>query len=631
MAKDRLSRKLAVILHADVVGSTKLVQQNETLAHVRIQNAFRRFSDNIEKYEGHVLELRGDALLAKFERPSDAVAATLSFQADHTFQISRLKDDLRPTIRVGIAMGEVVIADNTVTGAGVVLAQRVEQLASPGGLCVTAALHEALPKHMPFDLEDLGEKELKGFDHAVRVYRVELSVDKSIPPPQQNHRIISPKSKWAMGSIIVVALVIAFGVANQFMSAPPKEEPALVERIAFPLPDTPSIAVLPFTNMSGDPEQEYFADGMTEDLITDLSRISGIFVIARHSSFSYKGKQVNVQQVAEDLGVQYVLEGSVRRSGDQVRINAQLIDATTGGHIWAERFDGTMGNVFSLQDHVNRKIVSALKVNLTADDQKRLEKIETYNPDAYDLLLRGLARYQLFSRESSVRAREMFEQAASLDPDYARAYANIALTYATDVNFYWTSNRERSIRLGLEYADKALKLDDSIPQIYMTRSILYLAQRQFQAAIEAALRTIEVHPNYADGYASLAFILSYSGQLERALETIRHTKQINPNGTAIYLGVEGRILFLLGNYQEALVVLQESVERNPAFDRTHLTLAAAYVQLGQVDDANWAVDEALAINSKITLEKESQEALYMREIDLEHYLDALRKAGVPEQ
>jgi class 3 adenylate cyclase len=291
MAKDRLTGKLAVILHADVAGSTELVQQDKELAHSRIQDTFLRFSTTIEKYQGHVVELRGDALLAEFERGSDAVSASLSFQSDHTYHISRLKDDLRPAVRVGIALGEVIVADNTVTGAGVVQAQRVEQLADPGGVCITAAIHESLSKRMPFELENLGEQVLKGFDDPIRVYRVELGANQSIPPPQQGSKNETTQNKSRLiVATIVIALVVAGGTAYWFKTQEPLVEAASIERMAFPLPDKPSIAVLPFTNMSGVAEQEYFADGVTENLITDLSKISGLFVIARNSSFSYKGQ-----------------------------------------------------------------------------------------------------------------------------------------------------------------------------------------------------------------------------------------------------------------------------------------------------------------------------------------------------
>ena len=625
-----LSGKLAVILHADIVGSTSLVQRDEQKAHQRIQDAFQRFGKTISSYHGQVRELRGDALLAEFKRASDAISAALSFQSEQADFNQQLGDDIRPLLRVGIAMGEVVVADDTITGAGVVLAQRLEQLAHPGGVCITPAIREAMPQRLPFELENTGPQELKGFDEPIGVYRVALMRAATIPPPEPDHAIGDKQSSrgprlFIAGVILLVMVAVTYSVVTwQSESVINSEPPGQL------LSEKPSIAVLPFDNMSGDPDQEYFADGITEDLTTDLSRISGLFVVARNSSFAYKGRSIDLRSIAQDLGVRYLLEGSVRRVGDQIRINAQLVDGSSGGHLWAERFDGTMADVFALQDDVNRKIVSALEISLTAADEKRFDLVETTNPEAYDLLLRGIEEYNRFARETIADARDLFEQAAALDPDYARAYANIALTYGTEVNFGWADNRETAIRLGLEYADKALALDDSIPQIYMTRSLLYLAQDQHQAAIEAAQRTIEVHPSYHDGYATLAFIASFSGEYDRAIEAVRRARQINPQGFVIYLAVEGRILFLKRQYEEAVILLEQSVERNPGFDSSHLDLAAAYAQLGRLDDAAWSVEEALAISPDLTLEKLRSDSLYVLDADVEHYYGALRKAGLPE-
>ena len=311
------TRKLAVILHADVVGSTALVQKDETLAHERIQDAFRRFSLTIEAHSGVTHELRGDALVAEFSRASDAVVAGLAFQIENTEFNARLEDELQPRLRVGISLGEVVIADNTVTGAGVVLAQRVEQQAEPGGVCVTGAVHEAVPQHLPLDYSDLGKREVKGFDEPVQVYSASVKAGKQVPVPEPavsgKGETRKPKRLWTAGASAILALVV--GGLAWWQPSEPREEPASIERMAFPLPGKPSIAVLPFDNLSGDTEQEYFADGITNDIITDLSKFSGLFVIASNSTFAYKGKPVKVQQVAEDLGVRYVLEGSVQRLG----------------------------------------------------------------------------------------------------------------------------------------------------------------------------------------------------------------------------------------------------------------------------------------------------------------------------
>ncbi len=629
---NRLTGKLAVILHADVVESTRLVQQDEHLAHSRIRDAFKRFGDTITAYDGRVRELRGDALLAEFERASDAVCAALAFQAVQDEHNSTLDKDIRPQLRVGIALGEVILADDTITGSGVVLAQRLEQLAEAGGVCITPAIREALPQRLPFELESQGEQALKGFDEPIGVYRVRLRAGEQLPTadfsPAAKLQGQARRMRYVVVGVLLLGAVLVAVLLGMRDPAPPAgletAEPTTAGS------ERPSIAVLPFDNLSGDPQQDYFADGISEDLTTDLSRISGLFVVSRNSSFAYKGRSVDVRTVAQELGVRYLLEGSVRRAGDQVRINAQLVDGVNGGHVWAERFDGNLADVFALQDEVNRRIVAALEVSLTDAEENRFDRVETTKPEAYDALLRGIELYNTFTAESVAESRKFFAQAAAIDPDYARAYANIALTHATEVNFFWSKNREESIRLGLEYAARALELDDSIPQIYLTRSILYLSQRQHQTAFEAAQRTIEVHPNYADGFATLAFISSYSGRFEAGLEAIDRAMRINPQGTGVYLSVKGRILYLMKRYEEAVPLLEDSAERNPAFDRTHLTLAALYAQLGRFEDAAWSVDEALAINPEITLHKEHRESIYLRDGDLEHYVEGLRLAGVPE-
>jgi adenylate cyclase len=632
MAGKDLSAKLAVILHADVVGSTELVRRDEKRAHARIQETFHQLGETIGTYLGRVRELRGDALLAEFERASDAVSAALAFQVRQQEYVDGLDDDIRPMVRIGIALGEVVIADDTITGAGVVLAQRFEQLAPPGGVCITPAIREALPSRLPFDLENLGAHLPKGFDHETDVYRVSLRDAAELPGPETEKpaRAGRPRKPSPTSLLAGVLVILAVVTGLAYLAWNPASESSPSERAEESVSERPSIAVLPFDNLSGDPNQEYFADGITEDLTTDLSRISGLFVVSRNSAFSYKGQSIDVRVVAEELGVRYVLEGSVRRAGEQVRINAQLIDGSDGGHVWAERFDGSMAGVFKLQDDVNRRIVSALEVTLTPDDKKRFDRIETTVPEAYDVLLRGVEEYNTYTSDAIARSRALFERAAELDPSYARALANIALTHATDVNFYWSSDRETSIRLGLEYAEKALALDSNIPQIYLTRSILYLSQRQYPAAIEAGRRTVEVHPQYADGQATLAFILSYDGQFEEALEALARAHRINPQGTGIYFAVEGRILFQLGRYDEALERLEVAISRNPAFDRMHLNLAAVYAAMGRLDDARWSVDEALAISPDINLASERQNSLYRRQSDLDKFLEALRLAGIPQ-
>jgi adenylate cyclase len=595
MAKDLLPDKLAVILHADVAGSTQLVQQDEHLAHDRIQDSFRRFGDTIENYRGTVLELRGDALLAEFERPSDAVTATLAFQADQAYYLSRLKDDLKPSIRVGIAMGEVVIADSTITGAGVVLAQRVEQLADPGGLCITAALHEALPKRMPFDLENLGEQELKGFDEPVRVYRVELIANQTIPSPQQNLKSESSPNKPRMiVATVVLALIVAGGATYWFKTQELLVEAASKERMAFPLPDKPSIAVLPFTNMSDDPKQEYFADGITENLITDLSKISGLFVIARNSSFSYKGQQVKVRQVAEDLGVRYVMEGSVQRAGEQVRINAQLIDATTGGHLWAERYDGSLQDIFALQDQVTRKIVSALKISLTGEETAQQAKHSTGNAEAHDAFLQGWAHYRLGGRADFARSIPYLEEAVRLDPGYADAHAVLATVYWDALKKNWGFDLGipsfEAEDLANHHLQEALKTPNLLAHAQQSR--IYLSLGLPGEALREAEMAVALDPNSASANAALANTLILTNRSQEGLDAIQRAIRLDPHHPPEYLTILGAALFGLEQFEVAVTTFERAVKRNPDSDMSLIYLASSYGHLGDLRKAEDAIETA---------------------------------------
>ncbi len=635
MEKDQLSRKLAVILHADVVGSTALVQQNETLAHERIRDAFKRLSESIETYGGLTHEVRGDALVAEFDRASDAVSAALAFQAGHTYLVSRLKDDLRPTLRVGIAMGEVIVADDTVTGTGVVLAQRVEQVADPGGLCITAALHEALPKRMPFDLEDLGEQALKGFDNPVRVYRVELAAGQSVPAPEPkaDQRKAAMRKPQYAGVVVVLVLLLGGGVLYWYHAQEPRVEPASIERMAFPLPDKPSIAVLPFLNLSDDKQQEYFADGMTEDLITDISKISGLFVVARNSVFTYKGKAVKVRQAAEELGVRYVMEGSVRRVGDRVRINAQLIDATTGGHLWAERYDGSLEDVFSMQDQITRKIVSALSV--TIGDQERVS-VETNNPDAYDAYLRGWERYRLGTPEDLRKAVVDLEKAIELDPEFARAKSALAAAlWKIMDNLWWMKSLRKDVSLAGERTRLALKEASKTPsalshQIASERAA-FLRKSPAPALAEAE-KAIALDANDPAGHLAMSGALIKAGRGAEAVESIHTAMRLDPHYPASYLAQLGEAYFVTGDYEKAAESLHEATLRNPDNDWSFLYLAAALGQLGREPEAQRALAKANELRARTgwgTVNLSTIRMPYFRWLgDIKPLREGLIRAGV---
>ncbi|MDJ0956017.1 MAG: adenylate/guanylate cyclase domain-containing protein [Arenicellales bacterium] len=637
MADKRPSGKLAVILHADIAGSTAMVQQDEHLAHERIQDAFQRFNDIITQYHGYVREIRGDALLAEFKRASDAVTAALAFQADQATHNSQLNDNIRPAVRVGIAMGEVVIADNTVTGAGVVLAQRIEQLAEPGGVNITAAIHEALPQRMPYDQENLGERPLKGFDEPVRFYRVELSTGASVPPPQEDspHQRAPSNKQNLVIAIGIFALIVVGGVLYWLKPWAPGEEPATVERKILPLPDKPSVAVLPFDNLSDDKSQEYFADGLTDDLITDLSKVSGLFVIARNSVFTFKGKPVRIKTVAEELGVRYVVEGSVRRAGNRIRVNAQLIEGSTDHHIWAERYDGETTDLFALQDQLVGQIVSALAVQLTRTEEKQLTQRPVPEFEAYELYLR--ARDSAFSQDQA-RMREslqLYVKATEVDPTFARAYAGMA-RLAADM---WRVGGLRiaqggvSKKIAESAAAKALDLDPTLPDAHSVLALLNLTEGNHADALQFAQQAAKLDPNSADAHTVTAIVLGYTGKHELALESMRTAIRLNPRPPTYLTTYYGLILFLNQKYEDAIAVLEPIAgTRDQAFaDSPREILAMAYAVSGQVDKAREKVASILKQETFPSLGwYRTAYAYHAREEDLNRRLDALRKAGMPE-
>ena len=376
--------------------------------------------------------------------------------------------------------------------------------------------------------------------------------------------------------------------------------------MAFSLPDKPSIAVLPFTNMSGDSEQEYFVDGITEDLITDLSKLSGLFVIARNSTFTYKGKPVKVRQVAEELGVRYVLEGSVRRAGDQVRINAQLIDAMTGGHLWAERYDGALTDVFALQDKVTQKIVAALAVSLTADEEAQRTQKETNNPKAYNAFLEGWTRYRQYTREDFAKAIPHFQRAIQLDPDYGLAHAALALVYAESYLNDWSVSLGFGFQTAIQEANRHLKaaMKEPTPLAHRIASLMFTFENQYEKAITEAERAIALDPNDPNGHDAMARILLFSGKPEESLEFIKTAQRLDPHTN--YLFKIGQARFQLEQYEEAATTLRRFTQRNENFHLPFLYLASAYGHLGREDEAK----SAFQTHSTIWLKERGDQILW---------------------
>ncbi len=522
-------------------------------------------------------------------------------------------------------MGEVVIADNTLTGAGVVLAQRLEQLAEADGVCIQGAAYETIPSQLPFAFEPLGEQIVKGFEQPVRAFAVRLTPGQAIPLPERSGR---NRHKWFAAAAVLFAVIIAGGLV-WFQPWVPREEPASVERMAYPLPDKPSIAVLPFANMSGDPEQDYFSDGISEDIITDLSRLTGLAVIARQSSFAYKGQTVTATDIGKDLGVGYLLEGSVRKAGGRIRITAQLIDTASGHHLWAERYDRLQGDIFALQDDIKRRIVDALSVRLRREEDRDLTRVTKGNFEAYDSFLQGRRNFSRQTVEGFKQAIEDYRRAIDLDPEFARAYGALATTY---VRLAFSGGSDAPVEhreRGMALARTAVAIDAASAQVQWALGFANLHMARFDEARAAARKSIELSPSYADAYLLLALINNYLGRGQEALEWATRAWELNPHATWDYPYNVGRAYYNLGEYAKAVAVLKDAVERNEENYLPRLWLAASYVRLGRQDDAEWEVDQIEMLVPDLTFDD-----LFRGPIDdggaRERLRNDLRAAGLPD-
>ena len=626
MANNKDAHRLAVILHADVVGSTKLVQRDERRAHERITDTFRRFSSTIQEYGGEVHEIRGDALLAEFARTSDAVCAALAFQQQNSAHNQMLDDDIIPDVRIGIALGEVVIADNTVTGAGVVLAQRIEQLCEPGGVYITEAIREALPSRLPLDNENLGKHDLKGFEKSVRVYAVRLQADTEVPPPepqQATKRRQTPLVAAAVAVLVVIAVALVWLKPWQ-----PETALASVERMAFPLPEKPSIVVLPFDNLSGDSEQEVFVDGLTGDIIADLTRYPDFFVIARHSSFAYKNKPVTAQQVAEELGVQYLVEGSIQRTAKQFRITAQLIDALTGRHVWADRYEVPLEDAIVARDEVVRSLVSSFPGQIERAESARASRRGIDSLSAHELVYRGWYHWRRFTKADNAEAGRLFAKAVELDPEFDRAYRGLAWFHAHEFEHRWGEDPEVALELALDNARKALSIAPGHYGNYWALGVIHLYLKQFDQALAAYDKALELNPNDASLLAGSTELLLYMGKATEAIEHVKRAMRLNPFHPQWYKAFLAAAYFEDRQYDNAIKTTELLI--GLGLPNTHIRLAASYAYLGRMDKASAHAAKVLELEPDFSIQRYAQSRSYKEKSDLEHFMAGLRKAGLPE-
>ena len=596
MAKNGLKRKLAAILSADVEGYSRLMGNDEA-STIHTLTAYKEaMTAHIKQNHGRVVDAPGDNLLAEFASVVDAVQCAVEIQRELSERNEELPEERKMVFRIGVNLGDIVEEKDRIYGDGVNIAARLEGICNGGGVCISGTAFEHVENKLDLEYEDLGYYEVKNIEKPIRVYRV-LSY-----PGAAAHRV----------------------------------EPASVEKMAFPLPEKPSIAVLAFDNMSGDPEQDYLADGISENIITALSYIPEMFVIARNSSFTYKGKPVKVQQISEELGVRYVLEGSVLKSEDKVRITAQLIDALTGGHMWSERYDRDLKDLFSLLDEIAMAVTVALQVELTDGEQVRLGTGSTLNFEAWGYLVKGKSIFNKFGKEDMVRARELCEKAIKIDPKYANAVLLLAWTHKIDAHLGYTDSKEKSLKLSVELAKKSVEMNDKDPNVHSLLSLLSLIQGDHEKAVEEGRKAIALGPSEAESHLLFGEVLYQSGNFEEAVKMCEIAIRLHPYPPLYYLGHTLNAYYWVGRYDESLALAKRLIDLGRKVEYTLGVVwglfgsAIAKIKLGRLSEAIQDADEILKIWPWFNLDYFRSFSHYKDSAHAEQRIDELRMAGIPE-
>jgi len=583
-SEQKITRKLRAILSADVKGYSILMADDEVATIQTLKEYRKIMSACIEKHCGRVVDAVGDNLLAEFGSAVDAVQCSVEVQKDLKVKNQELQADKRLEFRIGINIGDVIQDGDRIFGDGVNVAARIEGLADAGGTCVSRSTYDQIKNKLKLSYDYLGEHEVKNIKEPVRVYKVLLESD---------------------------------------LPAPLVDEPLEV-------PDKLSIAVLPFVNMSGDPSQEYFSDGLTEQIINGLCKVSNLFVIARNSSFFYKGKSVNVQQVGKELGVRYILEGSVQKAGERVRITAQLIDATTGYHLWSENYDRDLSDIFALQDEITLKIINALQIKLTAGEQACLWEGLTTNIKAYDMLSRGTECFFRNNEKDNKQAQQFYKKAIDIDKAFVWPHVMLGFSHIFDLLYKWSKSPLKSFEDAETCAEKALALNDSFDLTHLIWGWIYLFKRQHNEAIKEGERAIELNPNGAEAHIQLAFILCLSDETELAIKTAKRAFRLNPFPNPHYYIILAMAYRNNRQYEKAIEISEKGLIGNPNQLSVYLTLAASYIFLNRNEEAHKAAEEVLRIDPNFSLEYHAMTMPYKRQETGDNFIKALRKAGLPD-
>ena len=629
MTEEGFKRKLTAILSADVAGYSRLMAEDES-ATVKTLETYREvMSTLIIQHRGRVIDSPGDNLLAEFTSVVDAVQCAVAVQKEFQARNAELPENRRMKFRIGINLGDVIEEEDRIYGDGVNIAARLEALADPGGICVSKTAFDQIETKLPLGYEYLGEQEVKNIPKPVGAYRVLMEPRITVAEEIEKKKAVPVRRRKAIlaGGVALIVLVIA-ALIWTFYFRPPPIEVASVERMAFPLPDKPSVAVLAFDNMSGDPEQEYLADGISENIISALSKISKLFVIARNSAFTYKGKPVKVRQVSEELGVRYVLEGSFQKSGDRVRITAQLIDALKGNHLWSETYDRDLKDIFTLQDDITKKILTALQVELTQGEQARAWARGTENLEAYLKLLEARENMLQINKESNALAKQLLEETIALDPEYASAYAGLGATCMVDVWVGSSKSPKDSFAKAIELHQKALALDDSLAVSRGRLGFLYTIIGQHDRGVAEAERAVELDPNSATAHHHLGTTLRFAGRQEEAIPVSKKAIRLQPIAPGTYFVNLGISYAFTGQCEEAIAAFEEAIRRARNNLVAHALATQAYGMCGREADARAMATEVLRINPKFSVKKFANSVPYKNQADKERTVEAMRNAGL---
>jgi adenylate cyclase len=630
VAPDAVERKLAAILSADVVGYSRLMAEDEAQT-VRTLTAYReQIGTLVQEHRGRVVDSPGDNVLAEFPTATDAVEGAVEIQRVVAARNAALPSGRKMLFRIGIHLGEVRVEEGRLYGDGVNIAARLEALAEQGGICISASVHDQVRNKLNASYTDLGDHTVKNIPDQVRVYRVQPS-DSQAEPAAEMLRVSRPRRlRTALLATGVAVVLVGVGIWATW----PRPLGLLIDVMGVsgppvnpPLPDKPSIAVLPFANISGDPEQEYFSDGITEELITDLAGVPELFVISRNSAFTYKGRPVKVRDVGRDLGVRYVLEGTVRKVEGRVRITAQLIDATSGFHLWSERYDRELSDILTLQSEISQQILVALKLELRDAALERITRRSTRDLEAHDTWWRGQAHYLRFTREDNLEARYLFERAIAQDPDFAAAHALAGFTYFNEYALAWNLDPALLDRAA-ELAQRALALDPSIPPAHGLWSLVNLSRDRPAEAVAAAERAVELAPNFEFPHLVLGMALARQGRFAAAMQSVARALRLNPKTPSGAWVMVAYINFAAGRTDEAVELWEQVRAANPDMVLARIPLAALYESWGRHEEARALAQEILRVNPDLTAESATRLAA-VAGLDMDEIRGNLRNAGLP--